>query len=167
MYWGPGGVSDTQAKQNLTLGSAETSPCVVTSGNGKYSSETQKRICQIANEIGPKTVYHWGGRGTGSRYNTDCSGFVSRVLWEAGVAERNLIRGATTSGLASYGKTIHPSQAQAGDVVVCNSAYSGSGRHTFLLMGENKCWNNGGPNGARAKFQKPYWGGNAIVKRYW
>ena len=167
VYWGPGGVSDTQAKQNLTLGGAESSPCVITGGNGKYSNNTQKRICQIANEIGPKTIYQWGGRGTGSRYYTDCSGFVSRVLWEAGVAERNAIRGATTSGLAAHGKTIHPSQAQAGDVVVCNSAYSGSGRHTFLLMGNNKCWNNGGPNGVRARFQKPYWGGNAVIKRYW
>jgi hypothetical protein len=34
-------------------------------------------------------------------------------------------------------------------------------------MGNNKCWNNGGPNGVRARFQKPYWGGNAVIKRYW
>ncbi len=130
-------------------------------------NNTQKRICELAQEIGSQTIYTWGGRGTGSRYRTDCSGFVSRVLWEAGVSERGAIRGATTSGLAAHGKTIPASQAQAGDVVVCNSAFSGSGRHTFLLMGNGKCWNNGGPNGVRAKFQRPYWGGNAVVKRYW
>jgi hypothetical protein len=167
VYWGPGGVSDAQARQNLTIGGMDSSSCVVTSGNGHYSSNTQQRICQIANDIGPKTVYLWGGRGTGNRYRTDCSGFVSRVLWEANVAEKGKIRGGTTSTLKSYGKTIPISQAQAGDVVVCRSSASGSGWHTFLLMGNGKCWNNGGGNGVRATFQKPYWGPGAVIKRYW
>ncbi len=167
VYWGQGGVSDSEAPKYLVRSGANRASDVVLLGNGKFVNATQERICRLATEIGKNTIYAWGGRGLGSRYKTDCSGFVSRVLWEADVLEKNAIRGATTGGLIKHGKTVSLAQAQAGDVVICDSKYSQSGRHTFLLMGNGKCWNNGGPNGVRAKFQKPYWGGNVTIKRYW
>ncbi|WP_249871229.1 C40 family peptidase [Oceanobacillus saliphilus] len=114
--------SDSNDDGKLTTLSSETSTASKPAASGNISTAMNAGFAHLG------TPYVWGGKTTSG---FDCSGFVSWAFAQAGISIPS-----STSGLASTGTKVAPSNMQPGDLVFFNT-YKTNG-HVGIYLGGGK-----------------------------
>lgn len=130
-------------------------------GGGGGGSASGSSIVQIAASMKGQPYCFGGGHGGApcSSSCTDCSSYVSCVLFKAGVLKDVL----DTGGLASWGTGVAIADRQPGDVIVWNGGPGGG--HTGIIADSTMMWNNPctGCGGVQLQSYNPSHGSRLMV----
>lgn len=105
-------------------------------GIGVASASAANILSIAASYKGQKYIFGAGHGKPCASSATDCSGYVSCVLYKAGVMKTTM----ATGGLAHIGVGVPYSQRQPGDIIVWNGGTGGG--HTGIIIDGGTMWNN-------------------------
>lgn len=157
LNFGTGVKTDAEAKKNVVITGNVVNGNVSWNGE-KFINEKQKIIVQSAlSKVGKR--YIWGAKGPNS---FDCSGLAFWAHKQAGIT----IGGASGSQLSSGGG-VNPKNMMPGDIIICKSRGSGSGRHVKIYIGNGMVVEAASPSQGVIKSKVNFGDGLLSIRRCW